>query len=458
MRFRGGVALADVEITTTSKYLDSGTVGTEYSFKIGVDGAGYDNYGSYHYEGTATITSGALPDGLSIENHKGTWWDWSDYTNGSLIKGTPVKSGTFTFTLRIEYNGSADEREFKITIVANPNIEQPSIGSTLPNGIIGVPYDHELLGSKGDSNTYKWDHDGNLPDGLDFDVGSNSSRYRLHGTPEKLGTYTFKVTLADKYEPENGKNEKSFTVTIGDGSTTNTNEATTGTDEGEATNEDGETSDTDTGESKGETDITVDVDKKTSTTSPLNITGTLIDGLVGIPYGDSTSGTSKDIYVMATGGKPPYDWRSEGNFPPESEIKGYISGASSEYVVLKGTPTKSATYDFTIFVKDADNTEKSKSFSITISEQTEENIAQYNNTVNNYKENKAIDLNVGGDSQTIVNVYKNGPSVNVEGDNTDVKTDTNKSLSLGTGGGCNAGFGLLGLMFFGVALSLKRSK
>ena len=412
----GGVALG-ITIYTNS-LLPSGKVGELYNGKNKGLEISISDIPSYAMN-VLSVIDRELPPGMEI--------------NGvyNSICGTPTKSGTYTFTLKATY-GDSVTKEFSITILKNPEKVKPTIVKTFADGTINEPYSSEIEASNGDGSTYEWDYSGTLPPGLI--LGSmNGYNYQLSGTPTSEGTYDFTVYLWDKYEPENGKASKTFTVTIGDGSTPTTPGTTGGTD---------------TPGGGG-----------TTTTSPLNITGTLINGLVGIPYGDSTSGTSKDIYVMATGGKAPYYWRTEGNFPPESEIKGYISGASSEYVVLKGTPKKSATYDFTIFVKDANNTEKSKNFSITINEQTEENIAQYNDIVNTYTENKAVNVDAGGDSPTIVNVYKGGTNVNIEGEDTNLETNTdrNKDLSLSSGGsgGCEAGLGFIGFAVLAVMLAKR---
>ena len=421
--FGGGASFA---VTITPTNFPSGKVGKSY---------GSQSTTEIKLNGQitrATVTEGELPNGLEFKH------DY--YWRADYLAGTPVKSGTFTFTLRLEAGGESAKQSYSVTILKNSDIKQPSIDGTFSNGTIEDPYSSKIYASEGDSLTYEWDYSGTLPDGLGFQVTTNSE-YELVGTPKTAGTYTFTVYLWDKYEPENGKASKTFTVTISDGSTPSTPS-------------------TPSSPSTPSTPSTPSSPSTPTTTSPLSITGSLIDGLVGIEYGSTTSGTTKDVYVMATGGTAPYDWRVEGDLP--SNIKGYLSGTNNEYVVLKGTPATSDTYDFTFFVKDANNTETSKNFSITISEQTEEATTQYNNIVETYTDNKTIKVDVGGDSPTIVNVYKGTPSVNIEGDTTEVKTDTdrNTSVSLGAGGGgggCEAGLGILGLAALAVMLT-KRSR
>ena len=459
----------------------------------------------YYAMDVLSVIDGELPSGMEF--------------NGvyNSLCGTPTKSGTYNFTMKAEYNGASVTKEFSITIIKNPEIVKPTIYMTFANGTINDPYSSEIGASNGDSSSYEWDYSGTLPPGLTLS-NTNKSTYQLSGTPNAIGTYTFTVSLWDKYEPENGKTTKDFTVTIADDtpepepfditgtlpsgkvgqvySATLThsvrpssmqiaskwhfpnglefnsfNEGNGGytvsgtpTEAGTFTLDITATS-TITGEvilEKHYEFIIAEADNQNpdpepNPTAQLNITGTLINGLVGLPYGTSTSGASKDIYVMATGGTPPYKWSYEGELP--SGLKGTILGTNDEYVLFEGTPENSGTYNFTLWLSDAKNTEKTQNFSISISEQTPDNINQYNSEVQKYTGNQNIV--VEGDSPTII-IQKEGAHVNVDGgdDNTNVTTDDDRNTNVstgGSGGGCETGFGLLGLAAL-VVIFTKRSR
>ena len=572
----------------------------------------------YYAMDVLSVIDGELPSGMEF--------------NGvyNSLCGTPTKSGTYNFTMKAEYNGASVTKEFSITIIKNPEIVKPTIYMTFANGTINDPYSSEIGASNGDSSSYEWDYSGTLPPGLTLS-NTNKSTYQLSGTPNAIGTYTFTVSLWDKYEPENGKTTKDFTVTIADDTPEPEPFDITGTlpsgkvgqaysatlthsvrpssmqiscewkfpdglefnsvDDGngsytisgtpteagtftlditatstiteevilekhyeftiaEADNPipDPEPDDPDPEEPDYDSyDITgtlpsgkvgqvysatlthsvrpssmqiaskwhfpnglefnsfnegnggytvsgtpteagtftLDItatstitgevilekhyefiiaeadnqnpDPEPNPTAQLNITGTLINGLVGLPYGTSTSGASKDIYVMATGGTPPYKWSYEGELP--SGLKGTILGTNDEYVLFEGTPENSGTYNFTLWLSDAKNTEKTQNFSISISEQTPDNINQYNSEVQKYTGNQNIV--VEGDSPTII-IQKEGAHVNVDGgdDNTNVTTDDDRNTNVstgGSGGGCETGFGLLGLAAL-VVIFTKRSR
>ena len=88
--------------------------------------------------------------------------------------------------------------------------------------------------------------------------------------------------------------------------------------------------------------------------NPVTITYTFTGGKVGTYYND---------YVKATGGTSPFTWtKTSGTIP-----SGMSLYSSSNYVYLRGTPTKAGTYSFTLKVKDKYGYTDTKSFTMTIS-------------------------------------------------------------------------------------------
>ena len=160
-------------ITTTS--LADGEVSAAYSEALEAS----DGSGIYS---TWSITSGALPDGLSVDNT-------------GLISGTPATDavGTDNFTVQVTDSlGGTGSEDLSITIAAAPGVTTTS----LPNGTVGTAYS-ETLAASGGSGTYTiWSiTSGTLPDGLVLD----SSAGVISGTPatDAVGTASFTVEVTD---------------------------------------------------------------------------------------------------------------------------------------------------------------------------------------------------------------------------------------------------------------------
>ena len=99
----------------TSGALPGGTVGTFYSRTVTASGApqlalGSAATGIDPLPNAFTISSGALPNGLSINGSSG------------VISGTPTVGGTFTGTISAYNNvGAAATQNFSITIIVPPS-------------------------------------------------------------------------------------------------------------------------------------------------------------------------------------------------------------------------------------------------------------------------------------------------------------------------------------------------
>lgn len=157
------------------------------------------------------ITSGALPDGLSLNSKTGE------------ISGTPTLKGEETFTVRVtDSRGQSRSRTLSLTVNAtDSNIT--ILTTSLPIAVTGQHFDFTLAGScaqfdpslsarfkaTGGSGLYRWSiSSGTQPAGMDsvLQTESNTSSalyntgfFATSGdTPNAVGTYTFTVKVQDE--------------------------------------------------------------------------------------------------------------------------------------------------------------------------------------------------------------------------------------------------------------------
>jgi hypothetical protein len=153
----------------------AGTVGTPYTGPIGVSGG----TGPY----TCTITSGALPAGLTL--------------NGCTITGTPTTPGSTTVTVKgTDSSNPPVTGTGPITITINPSALTLTL-SSLPNGTVGTPYS-STIGVSGGTSPYTCTITaGTLPTGLT--LGANCL---VSGTPTVAGTANLTVKATDASNPQ----------------------------------------------------------------------------------------------------------------------------------------------------------------------------------------------------------------------------------------------------------------
>lgn len=142
-------------------------------------------------EATLTVTSGSLPDGLSLRR-RGSY----DY-----IEGTPTTAGTFTFTLRVENPVGFDEKTYTIEVkdeIIRPTITKKPEGVYAPNGAY-FEFQCEATGTNTAENpilffVYENSSTEKTPNAKgEYDLGNGLSLTKdgkIYGTPTLTGLYT----------------------------------------------------------------------------------------------------------------------------------------------------------------------------------------------------------------------------------------------------------------------------
>jgi hypothetical protein len=156
-------------ITLSPSSLSAAKTGTAYNQTITASG------GNTPY--TYSISSGSLPDGLSL-------------SSSGIITGTPTSTTTSSFIIRAtDSGGCTGTRAYSLT----PSCASISIStSSLPFAYINSSYSTTLVAASGIS-PYTWSlSSGSLPNGL-----SLSNAGDITGTPSAIGSSTFTVRAAD---------------------------------------------------------------------------------------------------------------------------------------------------------------------------------------------------------------------------------------------------------------------
>jgi hypothetical protein len=152
-------------VTVNPASLPGGTVGTPYSQTVTASPAGTYNY---------TVTGGALPTGLTLNNSTGA------------VTGTPTTIGSFNFTITATAGGCTGSRNY--TVAIGCAAISFTTTSPLPTGMTGVAYSQTINVTPAGSYTFSL-VTGNLPSGLTL----NSSTGVISGMPLVNGTYNFTV-------------------------------------------------------------------------------------------------------------------------------------------------------------------------------------------------------------------------------------------------------------------------
>ena len=173
-----GNATVPPSIETTGA-LDYGVVGQEYSYRLIATGTN-----TAENPITWSITSGALPDGLSLNETTG------------LISGMPTAAGTGQANIRA-MNKAADgntnqaaSASVSIAVYAPPTIGE----KTLPHGALGQSYSSQSIDT---TDATEIAVTGSLPKGMTLQWRC-STWSALSGTPTETGTFNFTVTATRK--------------------------------------------------------------------------------------------------------------------------------------------------------------------------------------------------------------------------------------------------------------------
>lgn len=157
-----------INITPTT--LNAGYMGVQYSQQLSQTGG----VGGIIW----TLSSGTLPNNINL-------------SAGGLLAGTPVMSGSYSFTVRgTDGNGCFGERSYTLVINTCPVIT--IMPNALPNGAIGANYNQTLTASGG-AGGYSFSVSGTLPTGMTL-----SPSGLLSGIPGQVGPFNIIVTVTDQ--------------------------------------------------------------------------------------------------------------------------------------------------------------------------------------------------------------------------------------------------------------------
>ncbi len=189
----GGLILlgSDLDpVTITTSTLPPGAIGHPYSTTLTAVG------GTTPYNWS--ITSGALPAGLSLDEATG------------VISGTPTSGRSSSFTVEVTDSSSPS---FTSKAALAIRTSAPVITTkALPSGVTGRTYSGKLTATGGIA-PYAWTvTQGALPVGLVFSAATGT----ITGSPKYAGTSAFQVTVRDSSAPTlTASTELSITDTAG---------------------------------------------------------------------------------------------------------------------------------------------------------------------------------------------------------------------------------------------------
>jgi len=343
---------------STASGLSGGVVGSSYSVSLAAS-AGVAPY-------TWRLIFGSLPPGLAL-------------SSAGVLAGTPIQTGTFTFTLAVtDSRGGTASGQFTVIIATGLTITSPAI---LPGGTPNTPYSY-LFTAAGGTAPYTWTvPSGSLPSGVT--IASNG---QLSGQPTAAGTYHFTVQVTDSLERQALAQESltissaltivtttlagaalnvsySQTLTASGGTPPYTWSLATGSGPlptGLSLTSAGLITGTPT--SAGTFMFTVLVTDSASVTETQQLSITVTAGLM-ITTAAALNATLNTTYtetLAASGGKAPYTWAITSGALPGGLT---LSAAG----VITGTPNAPGTFTFTVTVTDSSSATASLPFTLVVS-------------------------------------------------------------------------------------------
>jgi len=154
-----------LQIVQRQSALAPGTTNTPYNLQFSANGGGTQTW---------SVSSGALPDGLTLNPQTG------------MLSGTPTKTGDFHFQVKVSDGSRSDVETYTMSVV-----EALKLAGSAAAGEIGRPYSL-ALSATGGRGPYTWAATG-LPAGLSIDAASGA----ISGSPTAAGLATVQVTVTD---------------------------------------------------------------------------------------------------------------------------------------------------------------------------------------------------------------------------------------------------------------------
>ena len=345
-------------ITVNPATLPNGTVGVAYSQTVSATGGN----GSY----TFSVSAGSLPAGLSLNGATGA------------ITGTPTTTATSNFTITATDGlGAAGSRAYAVTINAAITVNP----ATLPSGTVGIAYS-QSASATGGNGAYTFSVSaGSLPAGLSLNAATGA----ITGTPTTAATSNFTITATDGL---GATGARAYSVTVNPAITVNPATLTNGTvgvAYSQTVSATGGNGSYTFSVSAGSLPAGLSLNAATgaitgtpTTAATSNFTITATDGLgatgaraysvtinaaitvnpATLPNG--TLGTAYAQTVSATGGNGSYTFSvSAGSLPAGLSLNA-ATGA------ISGTPTTTATSNFTVTATDGLAATGARAYSVTI--------------------------------------------------------------------------------------------
>ncbi len=276
------------------------------------------------------ISSGQLPQGMCLYPAGTTTGPCPQAVSGNAaIAGTPLLSGTFSFTVTVTDSSTPPQtNSVNLTLVVLSSASgAPAPNSTkylyitnsfLPATNVGTPYTALVNTAEAGATTpYIWTLSG-APSWLTGAATCSSTTCQLSGTPPVGGLFTFTLTVTDSTTPTPLTYTATFRLEI-----------------------------------RGPSPV--------QGSRPLSVATTnLPEAEQNVAYSALGAYPGVNVALSATGGVPPYTWSLAAGSLPTGLTLATASGT------INGTPTAPGTYPFTAQVTDSNGSRATASLSITV--------------------------------------------------------------------------------------------